>query len=346
MANAYPEGGRWNSRAIIPAGLASGQAALNYYYPTTKHILEGIKDDFPLAKRRKTMPYYGRGKGPGKRYFKKKRTYRKKRTSRASYSTRAKTSSKKRYASRKTIGVGFPPRMTGVLKMAAWFNNITSSAATYRIGQMNLVDMNNDQRVPSTVTVEGTSHWMNGTAGATLDQYPTPYFFDTLKTLYTEYYITKIKTIIKFMSQDTTNTDDMTIAMKTFKPHDDEAETVRNSTDAELIRSQDRIKTIILRPLAAGMGGKQVKTVVLNWIVKNWIPARVWFNEQSDVQVGEKIFTSTTAIDSGNASHTPRCIFWAWKTRNGALIDDNAISVTQTTYYTYTAFGRKLPAVS
>ncbi len=282
---------------------------------------------------------YGRGKKKGKG---------KKKKSRATYSTRSRTFNRGRYASRKHIGVGFPPRMNGVLKLHQNVNNISADETfNRRIGQILLVDMNNDQRMTSLVPSEGVSHWITGLLGDVATRYGTPYFFDTLKSLYTEYYITKIKAITRFCMKDTDVQDDITIAYKTFKPHDDEQEIVRNSGSTELLASQDRLKQIRLRPLSANVaGGGQIKTIVQSWIVKNWIPARVWFSEQGDITVGEKGFVSTLAIDSGNASHSPRCIFWAWKTKSGNAIDKQSISVEQDIYYTYTAFGRKLPAVS
>lgn len=267
--------------------------------------------------------------------------------SRATYSTRTRSKSTKRYASRKVLGVGLPPRINGTLKCHNAVAGITSSAATMRIGQMNLVDMNNNQRTPSTVTVEGASHWMTGTAGAAATIYNTPYYFDSIKSLYTQYYITDIWTSITFYNRDTTAIDDITIAYKIFKPHDDEAETARNATSSELIMSQDRIKSFHLNPTESSRtGGSTKKTIVIKAHIKNWVPARVWFSEQEEIGVGEKTFASTLAFDSGNASHQPRVVFWAWKTTSGTLIDDTALSLEQLVWYTYTGFGRKLPAVS
>ncbi len=361
MSDAYPEGGRWNHRYISPAGLAGTQAGLNYWFGSTKNLdstsgfSDSLKRSLPFRdnygkyKKQKTMPY----KKKNFRYKGRKYTARwkggRRRKSKARYSTRSKTSNNKRYASRKNLGIGFPPRMTGILKMFKTIKNVTSEATRFFIGQFALCDMNNDQRagtVPS--TNGGTSCWVIGSAGASLSQYRTPYFFDTLKTLYTEYYITKIKMITTFFSEDADLQDDITVAYKTFKPHDDEGELVRNSASAELIASQDRVRTFKIAPLNAGRNSKQKHTLVQTWIPKNWIPARVWFSEQSlqPGAIGARTFTDTDLVTPAEASHAPRCIYWAWNSRNEALIQDNALSIETKCYYTYTAFGRKLPAVS
>ncbi len=321
----------------------------------------------PKRAKIKPSPYHAIGKIPDKwkrpdqmvykkknfRYKGRKYTARwkggRRRKSKATYSTRSKTSNNKRYASRKNLGIGFPPRMTGTLKMYKTIDDVTSEAATHRIGQMNFNDMNNDQRT-STVpaTNGGSSHWVIGAAGAALSIYRTPYYFDTLKTLYTEYYITAVKMVTKFFSADTEQEDWITVAYKSFKPHDDELEIMRGSGSVELIASQDRIRTFKLAPINAAVTGKQTKTIIQTWKPRNWIPARVWFGEQNlqDGAVGSRFFTDTNDVTPQEAAHAPRCIYWAWLSRNEAPIQDGALSVETKCYYTYTAFGRKLPAVS
>lgn len=275
-----------------------------------------------------------------------RRPRRRVRRTKASYSMRARTSNSRRYARKKNLGVGVPPRLSGILKSFVRSNDITSVGAKLRIGVINLVDMNNDQRTGAGADDEGSSHWIEGTAGATQAQYTTPMYFDTIKSLYTQYYITKIDTHITFYNLHGLVESDITIAYKTFKPHDDEAEAAFNSSSAEAIVCQDRLKRFKLGPANAARTGRTQKTIKLSWKPKNWIPARVWFSEQSDLGVGEKTFTSTGVFTHELMSHVPRTVFWAWFTRDGAPPDDSSIGVEQITYYHYTAFGRKLVSVS
>lgn len=341
--------------AALATTLALGRYSIDKYYHSRKRPGEGT---FPPAKRQRTMVR--------KRYASSRGTYisstgrtsrgprtrmrrtRRRTSSKASYSTRARTSNSRRYAKRQNLGLGFPPRLTGVLKMFQTFAGVTAEGSTFLIGQFNIVDMNNDQRAGATQALnDGTSHWNAGTAGVTVGLYRTPYFFDTLKSLYNEYYITKIKMVTKFMMEDTDVKDDITICYKTFKPHDDTGEVIRDSVVPEQIASQDRMRKFKLSPLNTARNGQQSKTIVQTWIPKNWIPARVWFSEQEDVAgVGSKVFTDVTQQTKAQAAHAPRCMYWAWDTRTETSIEDAALTVISTVYYTYTAFGRKLPAVS
>lgn len=304
-------------------------------YGSTKSVAPSTRNKMP------------RGRYPRRRST--RRTRRKsttRRRTRASYSTKARTSNNRRYARKKSLGVGVPPRLSGILKSFVRSNDITSVGSKLRIGVINLVDMNNDQRTGAGADDEGASHWIEGTAGATQTQYTTPMYFDTIKSLYTQYYITKIDTHITFYNLHALIESDITIAYKTFKPHDDEAEAAFNSSSAEAIVCQDRIKRFKLGPANAARTGRTQKTIKLSWKPKNWIPARVWFSEQADLGVGEKTFTSTGVFTHELMSHVPRTVFWAWFTRDGAPPDDSSIGVEQITYYHYTAFGRKLVSVS
>ncbi len=270
------------------------------------------------------------------------------RNGKAGYSTRSKGQQGERYQKSQRIGTGFPPRMSGILKMQLQSDDLDNEGSSLRIGQMILVDMNNDQRGATAVATEGLSHWTEFNAGTPLNQrYRTPFYFDTLASLYQEYLISYVSTKITFQNNMNEVAGDMSICYKTFKPHDDEAEVLRKTTSAELIQSQDRMKILRLNPQIAGRTGRpSTKTIWIKWKVSDWIPARVWFSEQADTGIGEKIFSSTAEITDVLASHMPRVVFWAFHSFTGTGIVAGELSVDQQVWYHYTAFGRKLPSLS
>ncbi len=245
-----------------------------------------------------------------------------------------------------SLGLGIAPKAQGTLKSHVCINNVDCAIAKLRIGQIHLCDMNNDQRTAQgNADNEGISHW--GTSQApTIQRYPTPYYFDTIKSLYENYLIKGFMTRITFFYRDVTADDDVCIAYKIFNPDDDDDDVVRNSADAELIMSQDGVRKIYLTPTNAARTGGQRKTITIKVNPTKLITKRKYYAESTAIGVGEKDFDDTAAIINGSANGAPRIVFWAWKARSCNILDATTLSVEQTCYYRYVAYNRKAPAIS
>ncbi len=240
------------------------------------------------------------------------------------------------------MSIGFPIKISGVLKSYYANANLESPTGEKYLGVINLCDMNNDQRTAQgTVANEGTSHWVTGGAPV-ISQIFTPYYFDTLKGLYKNYLIKKIHIRLQICNIDVSTQDDITIAYKLLRGHDDESEDLRGATTAELIICQPGIKLLHLNPQAAARTGRPSRqTINLTYDVMKMVPKRLYFAEATEAGgVGEKDFSATTGYSRGTAAQAPRVMFWAWKTFTGNSVDADSLSLEQNIWYTYTAYNR------
>lgn len=250
------------------------------------------------------------------------------------------------------LSLGFPPQVRGILKSYLGIANMDSPTVGFKIIAINMCDMNNDQRaVDGTPADEGVSHVV--TAASTITQLPTPYYFDTLKSLFFHYIIQKVDYLITVTNAGTGIATDITVAWKMMRPHDDGANEVMNSTSPEIIMSQDGIRTKKINPSNAARNGKQTMTIKGSYNCVKSIPKRIYYTEgqhqasgDAAGNVGEQEFASTIGFDSTQQSKQPRLAVWAWNTFTNLTTTTDALDVTILLKYHYRAYDRNMPAVS
>lgn len=340
---AFPN--NWSAGA---SAAAAGQAALQYYYPSTKRILEGIYDDFPVAKRprrataptKKKMGYkrrFRKYKARSRKYKKKYKSYKRKSIKRGKTQRIAKVA---------RIGLGLPLALRGVMKASLVAKDLDSPTSKKYFLMINCCDMNNDQRSASAAAVEGITHVVNAVT-PTVTLLRTPHYFDHIGNLYKHYIITACSFVLTLLLVDTDVEGDIVIAVKLLKSHDDTDNTLRNTGSAEIIRSTPGMRFYNMKPSAAERGGGHQTVRITGYcnVIKN-VTKRVYYTESGESKTGEKTFASTAAISQIESAICPRFMFWAWKKWDEAIMAANSLSMSLDVNYNYTAYDRFPAAVS
>ncbi len=244
------------------------------------------------------------------------------------------------------MGLGFPLRVKGMMRTSQVHSAVDTLTGKFMFCYINCVDMNNNQRsAQGTVGEEGVSHVVVTATGIIL--LGTPHFFDQYGTFYLNYLLYKVSWVMTLACFDTTLTDDITVAWKLIKPHDDANNTLKNTSSVEIIRATPGMNFVILSPAAAGRGGNAQRKTIRGYVnVFSIVPKRVYYSESGETTVGEKTFASTAAISEANAAIGPRFVFWAWKTFADTTLDTDTLGMSLDLIYHYTAYDRVVGAVS
>ncbi len=244
------------------------------------------------------------------------------------------------------FGLGMPLRIKGQMKASLTSAGVETLANKFMFAFINCVDMNNDNRtVQGTVANEGLTHVVISTTA--IARVRAPMYFDQIASLYLHYLIRRVGWIMTIVNLDGTLSEDITIAWKLMKSHDDTTNDIKDTTIVEKIRTTPGMNFMTLAPSTAARTGNPSKKTIKGFVnVFAMVPKRVYYTESGEATVGEKTFASTAAIIDTSAAIGPRFVFWAWKTLTEAHIDIDVLGISLDVTYDYTAYDRIVPTTS
>jgi len=245
------------------------------------------------------------------------------------------------------LGLGFPEKIKGVLKSTTAIKAIDTPTSQFHFALLHLCDMNNDLRTASAAADEGTSHLITAVT-PTLTQLRAPYYFDDIAVHFVNYLIKKISWKMVILNNEAAASDDITVAWKLLRSHEDTNSNLKQQASVEVLKSTAGMRTRRINPTVATRTGRPSSTTIYgSYLIHKIVPKRVYFAEATEAGVGEKTFASTAAITDGAGFHaSPRVVFWAWNTFDQSHISADALSVVLEVRYHYTAFNSKVAEAS